>query len=139
MTGKLPEIGSGAMHIRVASHMMHPRDTLEAAPQRKRVLKSVVRRRDTHNTNQVELHERNRAALATRNASDPMTIEAPFAVDLDRNDMNNNFAPPIFSTDQCQVPYTTDEMEVDRGGVGYASPSKVRREYRPSSPQSDDE
>ena len=137
MTGKLPEIGSGAMHIRVAPSMMHPRDTLEIAPQRKKVLKSIVRRRDPPISNDIEVQERERMAMQPL---DSMTIEAPFATS-ERGNVEGSFTPSIFSSELCQVPYTEDiqHMDIDRGGTSYASPSKVRHEYKPSSPQSDDE
>tara|TARA_B110000046_G_scaffold177193_1_gene203687 strand:- start:996 stop:6944 length:5949 start_codon:yes stop_codon:yes gene_type:complete len=139
MTGKLPDIGSGAMHIRVAPSMMHPRDTLSAAPRRKRVLKSIVRRRDAPVSNEIELHERERFMKIP--AGDITTIEPPFAI-AERGSVESSCSPSIFSSEQCQLPYTTDDiqsMDVDRGGTSYASPSTARLDYRPSSPQSDDD
>ena len=139
MTGKLPEIGSGAMHIRVAPHMMHPRDSLQiSAPQRKRVLKSTVRRRETGHAS-IELHARPRGALTPFSASD-CAIEAPFAVPDETAVIDGPSMPSIFSSDACQVPYTehaSESMEIEHGGAGYAQSCAVRREYRPSSPVSD--
>lgn len=136
MTGKLPEIGSGSMHIRVAPSMMHPRDTLSVAPQRKRVLKSIVRHRNGSGHSDMELQERERTYSGP--TVDTSNIEAPFAVSLPECEM---CAPSIFATEQCQLPYTdtVERMDTDRGGTTYASPSKMRKDYRPSSPQTDDD
>lgn len=132
MTGKLPEIGTGAMHIRVSPRMMHPRDTLQQVSTRsKRVLKSTVRRR-SEMTPVVELREVERASLC---ASSEMEIEAPFAT----TDVGlAHSSPHIFASELCQAPYVEDDVERSRA-MDYAASTFARKEYRPSSPCSDDD
>lgn len=134
MTGKLAEIGSGAMHIRVAPDMLHPRDNLNLANKtnvRKRVLKSTVRRRDM--PLEIELHERERSALRM---GDDISIEAPFTI-TSISPNNPNASERIFSTESCQVPYNDDMSTQPLETYEHERPNKRQREYRPMSPQSD--
>lgn len=133
MTGKLPGIGSGAMHIRVAANLMHPRDTLRHDMSlRKRVLKSTVRRHQA--VEQVEYREVDRDSVL--NNGGETSIEAPFRCEdanLSTKEQNNG----IFSSEQCQVPYRSDEMDVQN--FQYDEPKSTRRDYRPSTPMTDEE
>jgi DNA-directed RNA polymerase II subunit RPB1 len=129
MTGKLPEIGTGSMQICVAPSMMHPRDTLNATPRRKRVLKSALRCRAVVGTD-IEHHQREQMPQAIL-TTDP-AFEAPFALSSKTNAIGQT--PPIFSSETCQRPYSEEEDGTEKRGVGYASPSRVLYDYAPSSP-----
>lgn len=133
MTGKLPGIGSGAMHIRVAANLMHPRDTLRHDMlRRKRVLKSTVRRHQA--SEEVEYREIDCDSMI-RNGGET-NIEAPFRCEntnRSKTERNNG----IFSSEQCQVPYRSDES--DMHNFQYDEPTPITREYRPSTPMTDDD
>ncbi len=131
MTGKLPEIGSGSMHIKVQSHMMHPRDTLKHEPKAtKRVLKSTVRHRSTKNIVEFQQIEH------VEHGRNEMEIEAPFestSTTCEKNEEENR----IFASADCQAPYI-DDVQHETNALGFKKTS-VRKEYRPSSPMSEDE
>ena len=135
MTGKLAEIGSGAMHIRAGPSMMHARDALmhQRVGTKPRVVKSVVRHRQPEML--TEVHERERGRQK-RSIESP-AIDPPFAVPDGRQD-----DPPtqsIFSMDAtCQVPYTED-AKTETSRAAYERPVKRQREYRPASPSSGDD
>lgn len=131
MTGKLPEIGTGAMHIRVSSRMMHPRDTLQQQPTRKRVLKSSVRRRNDQVHEAIEYREMERTMFY---APTEMDIEAPFET---KTSSLRRTTDNIFASEACQAPYIEDDESATNRSE-YAASSVTRKEYRPSSPMSDD-
>ena len=133
MTGKLPEIGTGLMSIKVAPSMMHPRDTLKHnLKERRRVLKSIVRRREAV-MQQVELHELERASVMF--TAEKPTIEVPF--ECDNADCDLDGTNSIFSTGLCQAPYNDTPNASEQ--QHFAAPSKAKKEYRPSSPMTDED
>lgn len=133
MTGKLPEIGTGLMAIKVSPSMMHPRETLHHNITHKRkVLKSTVRRRDIL-MDQIDLHELQRSNIISD--SRQTTIEVPFACHDDAVSVDNSDG--IFSSNECQVPYNDTLADVNKS-IDYAPPVRTKKEYRPSTPVSDD-
>lgn len=131
MTGKLPNIGSGSMHIKIAPALMHPRDVLTQTVQPKRVLKSTVRRRDRSIEQCVELVE----ADAPASHAQSRTIEPPFQCANDRANAPDN---PIFGADMCHLPYADEQSTAPpQPRSSYAPAVATKTIYRPSSPSLD--
>ena len=121
------------MAIKVAPSIMHARDTMQNnLKERRRVLKSTDQRREVQ-IEQIELHELERSTVMF--AVENPTIEVPFACDTDMTD--DDGANPIFSTGQCQAPYNDTTHATDQRS--FVAPTKTKKEYRPSSPMSDED
>ena len=153
MTGKLPEIGSGNMAIKVAaslmhSTMMHPRtDHVDQSTRRKTVLKSTIRCREQ--STEIELHEVPRVSLTSFAGTDAHTVEAPFA-SSESETMHeqcgvNMDTSTIFASTICQAPFA-DAIDHGARSVGARSVDARSvddaarwsgKEYMPSSPMSD--
>ena len=133
MTGKLPEIGSGMMHIKASAEMMHPRDTMcHTKQERRRILKSSIRNRDCSHI-ETQLQEVERTFVCNVDNNGMSDIEVPFSETSSHHRVagdNSN----IFSTDSCIAPY---EETYTAKKDGYASPRPLRTEYIPQSPSSD--
>ncbi len=138
MTGKLPEIGTGAMHIKVASRLLHPRDTLHLNSniKTKRVLKSSVRRRQLP-SQAVEFMEVDRDQLFS--CIDSMDIEVPFSSESNDSNMLSGNSSNIFGSNLCEAPYIESKEEVATKHSDESCNIRCKRDYRPSSPGDSDD
>lgn len=134
MTGKLPKIGSGSMHIKMAPALMHPRDVLQTSQPLKRVLKSSVRRREQPNEQCVEMS----GVVATSSVSNnSRVIEVPFESEPETMHANAVMDNSIFGTDMCHAPY--NDIHDTVAHTSYAPAVESKTVYRPSSPALDDD